>query len=34
MTLGEKIAIAVIEDLTIQQMFDKQSYDTEKLSII
>ena len=33
-TLVSKIAIAVIDDLTIQQMFDKQAYDTEKLSII
>lgn len=33
-TLVSKIAIAVIGDLTIQQMFDKQVYDTEPLSII
>ena len=33
-TFVSKIAIAVIDDLTIQQIFDKQVYDTEKLSII
>lgn len=33
-TLVSKIAIAVIDDLTIQQMFDRQVYDTDKLSII
>ena len=33
-TLLSKIAIAVIDDLTIQQIFDKQVYDTEKLIII
>ena len=32
--LVSKIAIVVIDDLTIQQIFDKQVYDTEKLSII
>ena len=33
-TLVARIAIAVIGDLTIQQLFDKQVYDTDKLSII
>ena len=33
-TLVARIAIAVIGDLTIQQIFDKQVYDTDKLSII
>ena len=33
-TLVSRIAIIVIEGLTIQQMFDKQAYDTEKLIII
>ena len=33
-TLVSKVAIAVIDGLTIQQIFDKQVYDTEKLSII
>ena len=33
-TLVSRIATIVIDDLTIQQMFDKQVYDTEKLSII
>ena len=33
-TLVSRIATIVIEDLTIQQMFDKRVYDTEKLSII
>ena len=33
-SLVSKIAISVIDDLTIQHMFDKQVYDTEKLSII
>ena len=33
-TLVARIAIAVIRDLTIQQIFDKQVYDTDKLSII
>ena len=32
--LVSRIAIIVIEDLTIQEMFDKQVYDTRKLSII
>ena len=33
-TLVSRIASAVIDDLTIQQMFDRQVYDIEKLSII
>ena len=33
-TLVSRISNTVIEDLTIQQMFDRQVYDTEKLSII
>lgn len=33
-TLVSRIATAVIDDLTIQQIFDKQVYDTERLSII
>ena len=33
-TLVSRIATIVIDDVTIQQMFDKQVYDTEKLSII
>ena len=33
-TLVSRIATIIIEDLTIQQMFDKQVYDTGKLSII
>ena len=33
-TLVSRIATIIIEDLTIQEMFDKQVYDTEKLSII
>ena len=33
-TLVSRIATIIIEDLTIQQMFDNQVYDTEKLSII
>ena len=33
-TLVSRIRTAVICDLTIQQIFDKQVYDTEKLSII
>ena len=33
-TLVSRIANIVIDGLTIQQMFDKQVYDTEKLSII
>ena len=32
-TLVSRIATIVIEDLTIQQMFDKQIYDTKGLSI-
>ena len=32
--LVSKIATTVIDDLTIQQMFDKQDYDAEKLHII
>ena len=32
--LVSRIEIIVIEDLTIQEMFDKQVYDTRKLSII
>ena len=32
--LVSKIANTVIDDLTIQQMFDKQDYDAEKLHII
>ncbi len=33
-TLISKIATAIIDDLTIQQMFDRQVYDIERLSII
>ncbi len=33
-TLVSKIATAVIDDLTIQQIFDRQVYDAKKLSII
>ena len=33
-TLVSRIANIVIDGLTIQQMFDKQVYDTEKLIII
>lgn len=33
-TLVSRIAITVIDDLTIQQMFDRQVHDTEKLCII
>ena len=33
-TLVSRIAIAVIEDLTIQQMFDRQVYDAEMVSVI
>ena len=32
--LVSKIAMAVIDDLTIQQMFDRQAYDADKLIII
>lgn len=32
--LVSRIAIAVIDDLTIQQIFDWQLYDAEKLCII
>lgn len=32
--LVSKIAMAVIDDLTIQQMFDRQAYDADKLNII
>lgn len=32
--LVSKIAIVVIDDLTIQKIFDKQVYDIERLSII
>ena len=32
--LVSKIAVAIIDDLTIQQMFDSQAYDTERLTII
>ena len=32
--LVSRIAIAVIDDLTIQKIFDKQVYDIERLSII
>lgn len=33
-TLVSRIAFTVIDDLTIQQIFDKSLYDEEKLSII
>lgn len=33
-TLVSKIATTMIDDLTIQQIFDMQVYDTEKLCII
>lgn len=32
--LVSRVAVAIIADLTIQQIFDKQLYDTEKISII
>lgn len=32
--LVSRVAVATIADLTIQQIFDKQLYDTEKISII
>lgn len=32
--LVSKICAAIIDDLTIQQMFDRQVYDTEKLCIL
>ena len=32
--LVSRIAVIVVEDLTIQQIFDNQVYDTGKLSII
>lgn len=32
--LVSRIAVSVIDDLTIQQIFDRQIYDAEKLSII
>ena len=32
--LVSRIAVSVIDDLTIQQIFDRQVYDAEKLSII
>ena len=33
-TLVSRIATIIIEDLTIQEIFDKQVYDTKKLNII
>ena len=33
-TLVSQIATAIIDDLTIQQLFDKQVYDIGRLSII
>lgn len=33
-TLVSKIATTTIDDLTIQQIFDMQVYDTEKLCIL
>lgn len=32
--LVSKIAVAVLDDLTIQQIFDKQFYDADGLAII
>ena len=32
--LVSQIAAAIIDDLSIQQIFDKQVYNTEKLSIL
>lgn len=32
--LVSKIAVAVLDDLTIQQIFDKQVYDADGLAII
>lgn len=32
--LVSRIAVKIIADLTIQQIFDKQVYDAEKISII
>lgn len=32
--LVSKIAVTVLHDLTIQQIFDKQVYDTDSLAII
>ena len=33
-TLISRVATIVIDDLTMQQIFDTQAYDTEKLSVI
>ena len=33
-TLISRIVVAIIGELTIQQIFDRQAYDAEKLSII
>ena len=33
-TLVSRIATIIIEDLTIQEIFDKQVYNTKKLNII
>lgn len=32
--LTSEIAVAVVDDLTIQQIFDERVYDTQKLSIL